>query len=76
MKNLGQRYVQYINRKIYRDLFKMHIDPNIDDQIRSATNDNNVLADQRFQDQIARMLGRSVTSGKAGRFKLCEVGTS
>ena len=61
-------------RKAYRDLFKAHVDPEIDNQIRSATNGNYVLGNQRFQDQITKMLGRRVTKGKAGRPKLCEEG--
>ena len=37
-------------RKVYRDLFKAHIDADIDNQIRSATNGNYVLGNQRFHD--------------------------
>ena len=55
-------------REVYRALFKAHID-DIDDQIRTATNVNYVLGNQRFQEQIAHALGRRVTKGKAGRPK-------
>jgi putative transposase len=59
-------------RKAYRDLFKAHIDPEIHDQIRSATNGNFVLGNKRFQDQIAKALGRRVSKGKGGRPKKVE----
>ena len=45
------------------------MDVAIDDQIRSATNGNYVLGNKRFQEQIAKALGRRVTKGKAGRPK-------
>jgi len=56
-------------RKSYRALFKAHVDVNIDNKIREATNGNVVLGDDRFQAEIARTLGRRVTKGKAGRPK-------
>lgn len=56
-------------RKAYRGLFKAHIDVDIDDQIRTATNGNFVLGNKRFQEQISNSLGRRVTKGKAGRPK-------
>jgi len=56
-------------RKSYRGLFKSHVDGDIDNQIRSATNGNYVLGNKRFQDQIANTLGRRVAKGKAGRPK-------
>lgn len=56
-------------RKAYRALFKAHIDDDVDDQIREATNGNFVLGNTRFQEEIARALGRRVTKGKAGRPK-------
>ena len=56
-------------RKAYRSLFNTHVDVDIDDQIRSATNGNFVLGNKRFQEQIANSLGRRVTKGKAGRPK-------
>ena len=66
--------VELDRRKTYRELFKAHIALDIDDQIRSATNGNYALGNQRFQDQIAKMVGRRVTKGKAGRPKVCEEG--
>lgn len=59
-------------RKAYRDLFKAHVDVDMDNQIRSATNGNYVLGNKRFQDQIALASGRRATKGKAGRPKVCE----
>ena len=37
------------------------------DEIRTATNGNYVLGTERFQDAVEGMLGRPVTTGKAGR---------
>lgn len=56
-------------RKGYRGLFKAHVDEQLDDQIREATNGNYVLGNTRFQEEIAQSLGRRVTKGKAGRPK-------
>lgn len=54
-------------RDAYRALFRAHVDEALTDEIRDATNGNFVLGDQRFQDQIAKILGRRVVRGKAGR---------
>jgi len=63
-----------IKRRIsYRGLFKAHIEPGPDDEIRSATNGNFVLGSTRFQEQIEHALGRRVTKGTAGRPKVCDV---
>jgi len=51
----------------YRSLFKAHLDPDTLKTIRTATNGNYVLGDNRFQEHIARMLNRRVTPGKSGR---------
>jgi len=51
----------------YRELFKAHLEPELLDQIRSATNGNYALGDTRFQRQIARLVGRRVTRGQPGR---------
>jgi putative transposase len=53
----------------YRALFKAHLDPEVIARIRSATNGNVVLGSKRFEEQIAKMLTRRVTRGKAGRPK-------
>jgi putative transposase len=54
-------------REAYRALFRAHVDEALTDEIRDATNGNFVLGDERFQEQIARALGRRVVRGKAGR---------
>ena len=54
-------------REAYRALFKAHLDPEVISQIRLATNGNVVLGGKRFEEQIAKMLKRRVTRGKAGR---------
>lgn len=54
-------------REAYRALFKAHMEPGLIDSIRSATNGNTVLGNERFAKEIARMLKRRVTRGKAGR---------
>jgi putative transposase len=51
----------------YRELFRYQLDPGMVDEIRQATNGNVVLGNARFGDEVARLLGRRVTRGKAGR---------
>jgi putative transposase len=51
----------------YRELFRYHLDPGLVDEIREATNGNYVLGSSRFQDQVARALGRRVSRGRSGR---------
>ena len=59
----------HARRLAYRELFKAHIDPELNDKIRDATNGNYVLGNSRFQEEIEQALGRRVTKGKAGRPK-------
>lgn len=54
-------------RASYRALSKAPLDPEVVARIRSATNGNVVLGSKRFEDQIAKLLKRRVTRGKAGR---------
>ena len=54
-------------REAYRALFRAHVDEALVEEIRDATNGNFVLGGKRFQDQIAKALGRRVVRGKAGR---------
>lgn len=54
-------------REHYRDLFKVHIDPQVVDDIRRSTNGNYALGNERFKEEIAMMLKRRVTPGKPGR---------
>ena len=56
-------------RENYRALFKAQLDPDVITRIRAATNGNVVLGNKRFEEQIAKMLKRRVTLGKAGRPK-------
>jgi putative transposase len=51
----------------YRELFRYRLDPGLVDEIREATNGNYVLGSSRFQDQVARALGRRVSRGRSGR---------
>lgn len=53
--------------KAYRELLSAHLDPGCTAEIRKATNGNFALGDERFKDEIARMLNRRVTPGKSGR---------
>lgn len=54
----------------YRELFRYALDPGLVDNIRSVTNGNYVLGDERFAEQIAEALGRRSMHGKAGRPRL------
>ena len=66
---LGLTRTSESRRENYRALFKAHLDPDVITQIRAATNGNVVLGNKRFEEQIAKMLKRRVTLGKAGRPK-------
>ncbi len=54
-------------REAYRALCRAGLDEETLDEIRLATNGGFVLGNRRFQDEVARMLGRRVTRGKPGR---------
>lgn len=54
-------------RDAYRDLFRYELEPGLVDAIRSATNGNYALGDERFSAQITQALGRRVVRGKSGR---------
>lgn len=51
----------------YRELFRYQLDPRLVDEIRAATNGNYVLGTARFQDEVAKALGRRVVRGRSGR---------
>ncbi len=51
----------------YRELFRYQLDPGLVDQLRSATNGNYALGNERFLAEMAAALGRRVTRGQAGR---------
>lgn len=53
--------------KNYRELFRAHLETGLVDEIRHATNGNYVLGDARFCKDVAAMLQRRATPGKAGR---------
>jgi len=50
----------------YRELFRVHLEPGLVDEIRQATNGNYALGTTRFREEIEAMLQRRVTPGKAG----------
>ena len=64
-KRLGTTAAE--RRAAYRQLFSTHSDPAHIAEIRAATNGNYVLGNNRFNEEISRMLKRRVTKGKAGR---------
>lgn len=51
----------------YRTLFKSHLDEEVIGQIRSATNGNYALGNERFQHEIEAALGRRASKGQSGR---------
>jgi putative transposase len=54
-------------REAYRELFRARTEVAVMNEIRLATNGGFVLGGARFQDEIARMLGRRAARGKPGR---------
>lgn len=54
-------------QEAYRALFKAHMDEEVIGQIRSATNGNYALGNERFQQEIGTMLGRRAAKGQSGR---------
>ncbi len=54
-------------RNAYRELFTAHLDPEQLTEIRRATNGNYALGNERFQEEIKRMLNRRVAPGRSGR---------
>ena len=53
----------------YRELFRHHIDDKLLHEIREAVNQELVLGNERFKDEIEQMLKRRVRPGKPGRPK-------
>jgi putative transposase len=51
----------------YRELLQAQIEPHLLEEIRSSTNGNYALGNERFREEIAQMLDRRVMPGKAGR---------
>ena len=54
-------------RAVYRELFRYELDPEVIDEIRTATNLGLVIGNDRFKEEIADMLKRKVTPSKRGR---------
>ncbi|TSD79705.1 transposase [Pseudomonas sp. KBS0710] len=55
----------------YRSTFLDRLSPELIDQIRSSTNGNYVLGDQKFASEIAQILGKIVSASVSGRPKKC-----
>ena len=49
---------QALRNRAYRSLFEVHLDADINSEIRVATNGNSVLGNQKFQKEIEQALGR------------------
>jgi putative transposase len=58
---------QDIRCSSYRELFRVHLEPGLVDEIRQATNGNYALGTTRFREEVETMLQCRVTPGKAGR---------
>ena len=64
---LGLGMTDESRRENYRGLFRAHLDTEVMADIRRSTNGNYVLGNDRFKEEIARMLKRRVSPGRAGR---------
>ncbi|MGY1888443.1 hypothetical protein [Pseudomonas sp. SDT291_1_S447] len=53
----------------YRELFKNDLESELVDQIRDATNGNNVFGGSKFAVDVEAMIGRRVQRGSPGRPK-------
>ena len=54
-------------QEVYREFFRYQIDLGLVDQIRTATNGGFVLGSDRFQKEVAAMVGRRTWRGTPGR---------
>lgn len=52
---------------VYQSLFQAHVDPKKTDAIRSATNQNMALGNDRFKEEVARLTGRRTETQRRGR---------
>jgi putative transposase len=57
----------HARRSAYRELFKVHMEPEAVEQIRQATNGNFALGDESFRRQIEAALGRRAERRAPGR---------
>jgi putative transposase len=64
-KRLG-RSIQR-RQEAYREMFRDELDSGLVDEIRSVTNGGFVLGTERFQKEIAAMLGKRTWRGSPGR---------
>ncbi len=53
----------------YRELFKNDLESELVDQVRDATNGNNVFGGSKFAVDVEAMIGRRVQRGSPGRPK-------
>jgi len=60
---------EQVRQTAYRELFRYQLDPGLVDEIRKATNGNYALGSSRFQEEVAKALGRRVVRGRSGRPK-------
>ncbi|WP_460125468.1 hypothetical protein [Pseudomonas sp. H3_G09] len=51
----------------YRELFKNDLESELVDQIRDATNGNNIFGGSKFAVDVEAMIGRRVQRGRPGR---------
>ena len=66
---LGLGTDEQARQTAYRELFRYQLDSGLVDEIRNATNGNYVLGSSRFQEQVAKALGRRVVRVRSGRPK-------
>ena len=55
----------------YRSTFLDRLSPELIEKIRSSTNGNYVLGDQKFASEIAQIVGKRVSPSVSGRPKKC-----
>lgn len=63
---LGLGETQQARINYYRDLFNVHIDTNTIEAIRAAVNKDKVLGNNRFKEEIGKMLQRRIDNYKHG----------
>ena len=56
-----------LRREAYQKLCRLHMEPELTDEIRTATNGNYALGNDRFKEEVGRMLGRRAAPGQSGR---------
>jgi putative transposase len=56
-----------IRQRAYRSLFKAHVDDKMVQEIRTSLNRGLALGNERFKDEIERLVGLRVRPAKMGR---------